>query len=79
MVIVVLEHSHCGTTMVAGILSILGVKMMGEGCYHLESPVIRKALENEEEFVKLVKEMDSKYGMWGFKYPGAWKYAKLLK
>lgn len=79
MVIIVMEHAHCGTTMVAGILHLLGVWMGDPSNYHLEDERIIDALSDECLFARIVYKRNKRYPDWGFKYPGAWRYADTLK
>ena len=81
--IAIITFAHCGTTMLAGVLEILGVPMVGENYHRMkwEDHDIIAALkdENEEQFAALVAERNAQHSTWGFKYPGAWKFMPLLK
>ena len=78
--VVILGLAHCGTTMVARCLEILGVPMAGGTRYKpdkWEDLGIIKALQDEHAFATIVETRNTR--TWGFKYPGAWKFAPLLK
>jgi len=76
--VVILDLAHCGTTMVAGVFQLLGVPMVGDqyDSTKWEDLEIIRALQDESAFAWLVA---NKPPLWGFKYPGAWKFAPLLK
>lgn len=79
--IAIVDFAHSGTTMVAGILEILGVPMVGKRykAEKWEDQEIVEALQNEAMFAELVAQRNAQHDVWGFKYPGAWKFAPLLK
>ena len=77
--VAIIDFAHCGTTMVAGVCEILGVPMVNED-YH---PVKREDWEvvealREGRFAELA-EQRNEHEHWGFKYPGAWIYADVLR
>jgi len=76
--VVILDLAHCGTTMVAGVFQLLGVPMVGDqyDSTKWEDLEVIKALQDESAFAWLVA---NKPDLWGFKYPGAWKFAPMLK
>jgi len=76
--VVVLDLAHCGTTMVAGCLELMGVPMVGREYKpdKWEDQAVVDALRDEAVFAWMVA---TKPDLWGFKYPGAWKFAPLLK
>jgi len=76
--VVILDLAHCGTTMVAGVFQLLGVPMVGDryDAAKWEDLEVIKALQDESAFAWLVA---NKPDLWGFKYPGAWKFAPMLK
>ena len=82
--IAIIDLAHSGTTMVAGICEILAVPMV-IGSHHpmkWEDADIIDTLhtrQDEVAFATLVRERDKQYNNWGFKLPGAWKYAAWLK
>ena len=80
--IVIVEHAHCGSTMLAGMLEIVGVPMVGENYKKMkwEDQEIIEAMRsgNEDDFAELVRERNLKHDVWGFKSPGAWLYMPLL-
>lgn len=79
--IVIVGYAHAGTTMLAGILEILGVPMVDTNYKNMkwEDQDIVEALKNEEKFKQLVEERNAKYKVWGFKSPGAWLHSALLE
>ena len=79
--IAVVDFAHGGTTMLAGILQLLGVPMVGkhyriEKCEDLE---VIQAMHDEGKFQQVVECRNRQHPVWGFKMPGAWHYAELLK
>jgi hypothetical protein len=80
-VVAVIDFAHSGTTMVAGLLEILGVPMVG-GQYKpmkWEDLEVIRALQNRDRFAALVEKRAESCDLWGFKYPGAWKFAAILE
>lgn len=77
----IIDHAHSGTTMLAGICEILGVCMVEDQYKPMkwEDTEFIKALQDEQEFVRLVKERNSSHYAWGFKYPGAWMFMDRLQ
>ena len=74
----VIDVAHCGTTMVAGCLDILGVPMVGRRYSGMSWEVIEiaKALSaGREAFAELARSRDGR--TWGFKHPGAWRFTWL--
>jgi hypothetical protein len=67
--------------MLAGVCEILGVPMVG--AYHKpmkwEDLTVIEALKDNDRFGKLVKRRNAQHDVWGFKYPGAWKFMPILK
>lgn len=80
MIIAILGLAQCGTTMTAGIFERLGVPMMlGEGKREkLEDMTVFGALESTATLERLVEQRAS-LPAWGFKLPGAWLYAPVLR
>ena len=79
--IVIVEHAHSGTTMVAGICQILGVPMVGEVYDEMkwEDLEIKEALEKgKEAFMALVEDRNEQHSIWGFKQPGVWQHSAML-
>jgi len=80
--VVVLDHAHCGTTMLAGMLEIAGVPMVGSNYKEekWEDLDIVESLSsgNEKRFARIVKQRNDKYDIWGFKYAGAWRFMDLM-
>jgi len=77
--IAIIAFSHSGTTMVAGILEILGVPMVGPQ-YDLakwEDIEVIKALKTGQ-FADIVAQRNAQHERWGFKFPGAWRYLATL-
>lgn len=79
--VAIIDYAHCGTTMLAGICQLLGVPMVGNDYKEdkLEDQEIIRAFQDEWAFIKLVSQRDAEHRIWGFKYPGAWKFASLLR
>ena len=79
--VAIVDFAHSGTTMLAGICEILGVPMVGDYYKPMkwEDREIVLSLQDEDTFAALVKERNSTYEKWGFKYPGAWKFMHILK
>ena len=80
-VVVVLGHPQCGTTMLTGILHILGVSMFDE-----DKPTYRTLEDKdfvsaflEDDFADFVNRRNDKYPMWGFKYYGRRKQLSWMK
>jgi len=79
--IVIIEHAHCGTTMLAGMLEIAGAPMVGDNYKEMkweDQEVIRAMRSSEEEFAKVVNKRNQEHDVWGFKSPGAWHQMDLL-
>lgn len=80
--VAIIDFAHSGTTMLAGICEILGVPMIGDN-YHEwkweDHGVIEAIGDGDNSFASLVNERNNKFDMWGFKYPGAWKFMPMLK
>ena len=79
MVVGIIDLAHCGTTMTAGVLERIGVPMVFDhsGARKLEDSEVMAALQEPAKFSTLVKRRG--VDGWGFKFPGAWKYAKTLR
>jgi len=62
---------HSGTTMVAGVLQILGVPMVGEWFRPtaLEDSDVYKNFQIRKDFEPVVKARNEKHKVWGFKVP----------
>jgi hypothetical protein len=77
--VVILDMAHCGTTMLAGIVHRLGIPMMGENSLvdRVEDLDVRDALSSEATFRALCRERNGR--SWGFKHPGAWRFAEWLR
>ena len=78
---VIVTFSHCGTTMLAGMLEIFGVPMVGKNYHKMkwEDHDVIEALQDEDQFAALVAKRNQLWSTWGFKYPGAWNFMPLLK
>ena len=83
-VIAIVDLAHCGTTMTAGILERLGVPMVWKRTNgKLEDDDVAQALgtvkepQNSRELARLVEQRGDL--TWGFKIPGAWKFAPVLR
>lgn len=78
-VIGVVDLAHCGTTMTAMVLERIGVPMLFRygNRKKLEDREVIDALLCGETFPALVEHRSG--FTWGFKYPGAWKFAPLLQ
>lgn len=79
--VAIVEYAHGGTTMLAGICEILGVPMTGDNCKTLkwEDRDVVAAFKDEGVFKTLVEQRNRQHEIWGFKSPGAWLHADLLK
>ena len=77
--IVVLDLAHSGTTMVAGILHILGVPMVRrpEHLIRMEDREIIGMCREERAMRKLISVRNRSSEVWGYKHPGAWKFAPM--
>jgi hypothetical protein len=80
--IVIVEHAHCGSTMLAGLLEIAGIPMVGDDYKEMkwEDQEIVEAMRsgNEDAFVDVIKRRNAQHDVWGFKSPGAWLHMPLL-
>jgi hypothetical protein len=79
--VAIIDFAHAGTTMLAGVCEILGIPMVGRNYKPMrwEDLDVITALQNEAAFVALVEQRDALHDLWGFKYPGAWKFQPLLE
>jgi hypothetical protein len=73
---VILDLSHCGTSMLSGVIHRLGIPMVQANYRTHESRVedadVLAALSSEATFKELCKERQGTD--WGFKHPGAWRF-----
>jgi hypothetical protein len=79
--VVIVDFAHCGTTMLAGIIHLLGVPMVGHdyNAAKWEDFEISRALQNgEAAFAAVARERDATFGNWGFKCPGIWNQIDVL-
>jgi hypothetical protein len=78
--VAIIAFAHCGTTMVAGICEVLGVPMVGTSYHSVkrEDWEVVAALQ-EGRFAELAEQRNAQHEHWGFKFPGAWKYADVLQ
>lgn len=73
--VAILDASHCGTTMLAGVVQALGVPMtLGGDRGFLEDAALADSLRSREAFETLVAERSGQ--AWGFKHNGAWRFAR---
>lgn len=79
--IVVLDMAHSGTTMLAGILHLLGVPMWLKvyDPTKLECLEVQSAVNNEQWFMAYARARNEEQETWGFKMCGAWRYGRLFK
>lgn len=79
--VAIVDFAHSGTTMLAGVCEILGVPMVGDYYKPMkwEDREVVGALKHEPAFAALVARRNAQYDVWGFKYPGAWKFMHLLR
>ena len=80
--IAIIDFAHCGTTMCAGIFEIFGIPMVNDRFQPIkrEDWEIMEALQKgEEAFAEVVRRRDAEHKMWGFKFPGAWKFASAMR
>jgi hypothetical protein len=79
--VAIVDFAHSGTTMLAGVLEILGIPMVGPRYRPLkwEDLDVIESLRDEQRFALLVAQRHKEHAIWGFKYPGAWKFAPLLE
>jgi len=79
VVIAIIDLAHCGTTMTAGVLERIGVPMLLQRGKRdkLEDMDAIDALR-QGTFAQLVRQRAS-LPVWGFKWPGAWKFAPVLR
>lgn len=80
--IAIIDLAHNGTTMLAGILEILGVPMVG-GRHHTrkweDHDIIEGLRRNDtKKFTEEVAKRDAKHKVWGFKCVGAWRYFDVM-
>jgi len=76
----IIDFAHSGTTMLAGCLEILGVPMVGQLYKPMkwEDVEVIRALQDEGRFAVLAQQRNRQHAIWGFKYPGAWKFMDIL-
>jgi hypothetical protein len=81
--IAIIDFAHCGTTMLAGVLELLGVPMVVDADFDQmrgEDPEIIRTLQTDEEaFRAEVEKRNAKYESWGFKWPGRREYWPLFQ
>jgi hypothetical protein len=79
--VAVLDFAHCGTTMLAGVLEMLGVPMVNE---HYDEAkwedleVVEALWAGEDAFAALVEQRNATHERWGFKWPGRWQFWTLM-
>lgn len=80
--VAIIDFAHSGTTMLAGICEIFGVPMSGDDRHpwKIEDYEVIEAIQaGEEAFAAVVAQRSQDHNLWGFKWPGAWKFAPVLK
>jgi len=77
--IVIVDFAHSGTTMLAGILERLGVPMVSGNDYldHKweDMDIISALQKGDDEFSIEVEKRNLLHPIWGFKFPGAFKFS----
>lgn len=80
--IVVIEHAHCGSTMLAGMLEIAGIPLVSDEYKEMkwEDQEIVEAMRsgNEDALAEVIEKRNLEFDIWGFKSPGAWQHMDLL-
>ena len=69
-----------GTTMMAGVLEILGIPMVGEQHNRRmwEDKEISLNLKNKQKLESIIAKRNETHKIWGFKYPNLNKYFDML-
>ena len=80
--VIIIDHAHCGTTMLAGLLEMAGVPMVGtnfkEDKWEDLDIIDSLSSGNEHRFARLVRHRNEQHEIWGFKYAGAWKFMDVM-
>ena len=79
--VVVIDLAHHGTTMLSGVLEMLGIPMVGDHFdkKRWEDLEIREALDGGgDAFGAVVEKRNAAHDTWGFKRCGVWKQASFL-
>lgn len=79
--IAIIDQARNGTTMLTGIYHILGVPMWFKHPNRMtyEDLDLTGSMTYPKEFAREVAKRNEKFDLWGFKQPGAWKYADIFK
>ena len=79
--IAVIGLAHSGTTMVAGILAILGVPMVGDNPKEekWEDQDILDNFYDKKGLGEIIEERNKEFPVWGFKQPGGWDILPFLQ
>lgn len=80
--IAIIDHAHCGTTLLASLLQAAGVPMVGnnykeEKWEDLDIIATLKP-DGDKAFGWLVRKRNEQHDVWGFKYAGAWRFMDLM-